>query len=296
MYTKSCWEIAWKETRESDTMCSWKAVAGKTQKWSEWGQETTADVTLLRWNWSSVSNCSYFLGINYGSKMGVAYTKTIYVFKCKCKATQLKNNLIQHCSHGKVFAWGAAIIVCKRTVTSLTGRCTYTTPVAPHGIPISPNHCDRGTMDSQGHIILPSWGTLCSVLVAYVRMLNFFCPTCLTKKTLTLSIALWDTWLKIWLCYIVKHCWINMYAAEGNNWDHMAQKVPHFLNHNLTLKKAVCFVLGALEGLVDNGWASRCVWQKPYTAQSKDPTGNKVGQLLQCIYKHPGNFKDSTAS
>lgn len=86
-------------------MCGWKAVAGKTQKGSKWGQETTADVTLLRWNWSSVSNCSYFLRINFGSKMGVTYTKTIYVFKCKRKATQLKNNLTHHCCHGKAFAF-----------------------------------------------------------------------------------------------------------------------------------------------------------------------------------------------
>lgn len=155
-------------------MCGWKAVAGKTQKGSKWGQETTADVTLLRWNWSSVSNCSYFLRINFGSKMGVTYTKTIYVFKCKRKATQLKNNLTHHCCHGKAFAWGAAIIIFKRAVTSLTDRCTYTTTRAHHGILINPNHCDWGTMDSQGHIIMPSWRTLCSGLSAHVRMFHLF--------------------------------------------------------------------------------------------------------------------------
>lgn len=155
-------------------MCGWKAVAGKTQKGSKWGQETTADVTLLRWNWSSVSNCSYFLRINFGSKMGVTYTKTIYVFKCKRKATQLKNNLTHHCCHGKAFAFEERPLLFskERSLLSLT-----VAPI-PHPELIMGywliHEDDWGTMDSQGHIIMPSWRTLCSGLSAHVRMLHLF--------------------------------------------------------------------------------------------------------------------------
>lgn len=47
----------------------------KKKKGSEWGQETTADATLLWRNWSSENT------INYESKMGVTYAKNILVFK-----------------------------------------------------------------------------------------------------------------------------------------------------------------------------------------------------------------------
>lgn len=55
---------------ERETLCSWKAETGKTTKREEWGQETIADVNWRWRNWSSVSNCSYFLRIGTKSTMG----------------------------------------------------------------------------------------------------------------------------------------------------------------------------------------------------------------------------------
>lgn len=70
--------------RERETMCCWETETGKTQKGGS--GDVTFQICLL------CQIVLYIFLIERGSKMGVTYTKTISVFKCKCKASQLKNN------------------------------------------------------------------------------------------------------------------------------------------------------------------------------------------------------------